>query len=64
MAGYSGTPLPRKLGIKDGARVRRAGAPAGFASTLGVESRPRGEADAIDDTWSGLRFVVRLSDRA
>jgi len=128
VAGYSGTPLPRKLGIKDGARVRLAGAPAGFASTLGVEARPGGEADvivlfsrtaddmarrfpglrkalhpagglwvawpkkasgvatdldesvvrgyglsqglvdnkvcAIDDTWSGLRFVVRLSDRA
>jgi hypothetical protein len=128
VAGYSGTPLPRKLGIKDGARVRLAGGPAGFATSLGVEPRPRGEADvivlfcrsaqelgrrfpslrkalhptgglwvawpkkasgvatdltegvvrgyglsqglvdnkvcAIDDTWSGLRFVVRLSDRA
>jgi hypothetical protein len=127
MAGYSGTPLPRKLGIKDGARVRLAGAPADFASTIGVAPRVKGEADvivlfvkdraalardftrlrkalhqdgglwvawpkkasgvatdltegvvrehglsrglvdnkvcAIDDTWSGLRFVVRLADR-
>ncbi|MFF2556202.1 DUF3052 domain-containing protein [Nocardia sp. NPDC058058] len=30
MAGYSGTPLPRKLGIKEGARVLLAGAPADF----------------------------------
>jgi hypothetical protein len=29
-AGYSGTPLPRKLGIRDGHRVLLAGAPAGF----------------------------------
>jgi hypothetical protein len=30
-AGYSGTPLPRKLGIKPGHRVLVAGAPRGFA---------------------------------
>jgi hypothetical protein len=29
-AGYSGTPLPRKLGIRDGHRVLLAGAPADF----------------------------------
>ena len=127
MAGYSGTPLPQKLGIKNGARVRLSGAPEDFARTIGVVSRARGEADvivlfvrdraalsrdfarmrkalhqdgglwvawpkktsglttdlsenvvrehglsqglvdnkvcAIDDTWSGLRFVVRLADR-
>lgn len=35
-AGYSGTPLPRKLGIKPGSVVALLGAPAGFAnSTLG-----------------------------
>ncbi len=34
-AGYSGTPLPRKLGIKPGARVGLIGAPEGFYSTLG-----------------------------
>ena len=28
--GYSGTPLPRKLGIKEGHRVLLAGAPSGF----------------------------------
>jgi hypothetical protein len=35
-AGYSGTPLPRKLGIKPGARVALIGAPAGFDLTLGL----------------------------
>jgi hypothetical protein len=35
-AGYSGTPLPRKLGIKPGHRVLLLGAPDGFESgTLG-----------------------------
>ena len=127
MAGYSGTPLPQKLGIKDGSRIRLAGAPDGFARALGVVPRLRGEADlivffarnrsglrrhfarlrealhsagglwvawpkkasgvatdltenavravglsaglvdnkvcAIDEVWSGLRFVVRVVDR-
>jgi hypothetical protein len=34
-AGYSGTPLPRKLGIKEGHRVGLLGAPEGFSETLG-----------------------------
>lgn len=35
MAGYSGTPLPKKLEIKEGTRVALVGAPADFAKTLG-----------------------------
>lgn len=35
MAGYSGTPLPRKLGIKEGARVALIGSPRNFTQTLG-----------------------------
>ena len=34
-AGYSGTPLAKKLGIKPGMTVALIGAPAGFALTLG-----------------------------
>jgi hypothetical protein len=34
-AGYSGTPLPKKLGIKRGMTVALLGAPEGFAATLG-----------------------------
>ncbi len=32
---YSGTPLPKKLGIREGARVHVAGAPSGFDDVLG-----------------------------
>jgi hypothetical protein len=35
MAGYSGTPLPQKLGVKPGSRVALLGAPAGFDRLLG-----------------------------
>jgi hypothetical protein len=35
MAGYSGTPLPKKLGIKASARVALVSAPAGFDDVLG-----------------------------
>jgi hypothetical protein len=130
--GYSGTPLPRKLGIKEGHRVLLAGAPSGFdlGPLPGVEVHRRAGAApyhvilaftadrrtldrrflalfehltrngglwvawpkrssgvatdldenivrdvglaaglvdnkvcAIDETWSGLRFVIRLRDR-
>ena len=53
-AGYSGTPLPKKLGIKEGSRIVLLGAPANFASVLGklphgvtTRSRASGEADVI-----------------
>jgi CheY-like chemotaxis protein len=52
MAGYSGTPLPRKLGIKPGSRVALLGAPEDFDRTLGslpegatLRRNARGEAD-------------------
>jgi hypothetical protein len=35
MAGYSGTPLPQKLGIKPGSRLALVGAPDGFDKVLG-----------------------------
>ena len=34
MAGYSGTPLARKLGIREGSRVALLGAPEGFDDEL------------------------------
>ena len=135
MAGYSGTPLPQKLGIKPGARLAVVRAPEGFEGALdplpeGVRLRTqaRGAQDivlffatrraelerrfdslartvapagglwiawpkrtacvatdlregivrdlglahglvdnkvcAVDETWSGLRFVFRLIDSA
>jgi hypothetical protein len=33
--GYSGTPLPKKLGIKPGTRLGLVAAPSGFDATLG-----------------------------
>lgn len=41
-AGYSGTPLAKKLGVKEGGRVWLKGAPAGFEKTL--EGMPAGAA--------------------
>ena len=36
MVGYSGTPLPKKLGIQDGHRIALVGAPPRFAEVLGA----------------------------
>ncbi|MEO8692841.1 MAG: DUF3052 domain-containing protein [Acidimicrobiales bacterium] len=36
MAGYSGTPLPKKLGIKDGHTVATLNEPDGFGTSLGA----------------------------
>jgi hypothetical protein len=65
-SGYSGTPLPKKLGIKPGHRVMLLGAPEGFeADVLGelpagvrVVRAARGEADVI------VSFHVELGDLA
>ena len=62
-AGYSGTPLPKKLGIKSGATVAFLNAPEDFAGTLGdlpdgvtVHTRLRGPLDVI------VFFTVRRGD--
>ncbi len=68
MAGYSGTPLPAKLGLKPDQRLAVSGAPERFLASLGplpagVRPTSRGLVDvkvcAIDETWSGLELVVR-----
>lgn len=64
MAGYSGTPLPKKLGIKENSVVRLAGAPDGFEAKLdplpaGVRvKRGPGEAHRV------LLFVKSSADLA
>ena len=58
MAGYSSTPLAKKLGIATESRVALVRAPAGLAAGL-VDNK----ICAIDEVWSGLRFVIRLRDR-
>jgi hypothetical protein len=78
-AGYSGTPLPRKLGIGVGSRVLLDGAPVAWpkrAAKLRTDldenvvreyGLANGRVDvkvcAVDATWSGLKFVTRLADR-
>ena len=54
MAGYSGTPLPKKLGIEEGPRLGVIGAPDGFRRALGalppgieVRTQARGRFDVI-----------------
>jgi hypothetical protein len=54
MAGYSGTPLWKKLGIKEGSRVLADQAPNGFVELLApmpkgaaIERKPKGEYDVI-----------------
>jgi hypothetical protein len=63
VAGYSGTPLPRKLGIKEGHRLALIGAPGGFDTTLGelpegveIRTSARGRSDVI------VCFLVRRAE--
>jgi hypothetical protein len=64
---YSGTPLPRKLGIKPGATVAFLGAPDGFGERLGtlpdgVEVRRRAQG-ALDVVVLFVERHARLADR-
>jgi hypothetical protein len=67
VAGYSGTPLPRKLGIAPGHRVLLIGAPDGFeGETLGalpdgvtVARQARGSADVIVAFFTSRAALVR-----
>ena len=55
MAGYSGTPLPKKLGIGPGTRLALVSAPGGFAdATL----RPLPERVALRDRARGPLDVI------
>jgi Protein of unknown function (DUF3052) len=64
-SGYPGTPLPQKLGIKEGARLAVVAAPEGFDAALGrlpdgvrVRADVRGALDVI------LFFVTRRAELA
>lgn len=63
MTSTTGTPLVRKLGIREGSRVAVLGAPDGFAETLGplppaveIRRRGRGPLDVV------LLFVRHRAD--
>lgn len=66
MAGYSGTPLPKKLGIKPGSAVALLGAPEGFAhETLGpLPEGARTRTDTRAAFHVGLLFVRSKADLA
>jgi hypothetical protein len=62
-SGYSGTPLPKKLGIREGSRVALVSAPQGFETTLGalptgayLRPNVRGRLDVI------VFFVTRRAE--
>ena len=64
-SGYSGTPLPKKLGIREGSRVAVVSAPQGFDASLGalppgaqVRTNARGRLDVI------VFFVTRRAELA
>jgi hypothetical protein len=59
MAGYSGTPLPKKLGIKPGMTVLLLGAPDGFEESLGEGARFTRRAAPSDLT---LLFAAKRAD--
>jgi hypothetical protein len=63
--GYSGTPLPKKLGIREGSRVAVVAAPEGFGAVLGalpagtqLRAHARGRLDVI------VFFVTRRAELA
>ncbi|MEQ1821129.1 MAG: DUF3052 domain-containing protein [Fimbriimonadaceae bacterium] len=57
-AGYSGTPLPKKLGIKPGSRVRLLNAPAGFS----LHDLPEGTSLSESDFDVAVAFCTRVAE--
>jgi hypothetical protein len=47
VAGYSSTPLPKKLGVKKGGSVALVNAPDGFAKSIGVRASPLEDCDVV-----------------
>jgi hypothetical protein len=69
MAGYSGTPLPRKLGISERDRLALVNAPDGFDTTLGelpdgvtVRTSARGRVDVVVCFLTGRSALERRFD--
>lgn len=64
MPGYSGTPLPKKLGIKAGLRTRLANAPADVLAELRealAECAPAKGTDALDFAMLFVKSSATLS---
>ncbi len=63
-AGYSGTPLHRKLGIEEGSRVLVVGAPDGYPDALGLPPGVELLRRAAKELDVVLLFVVRRAELA
>ena len=62
-AGYSGTPLVQKLGIRPGHRLRLIGAPRGFAETVGpLPAAVRVFTGRVDSLDCVLLFVTTVAE--
>ena len=69
MAGYSGTPLPQKLGLKPNLRFGLVAAPSGFVRTLGalpdgVRAQSLGRGANRFDGPGEVLFVARVAGHA
>jgi hypothetical protein len=66
VAGYSGTPLPRKLGITEGSTLALIGAPPGLIDRLPpgvkVKRQARGSADVVVACFTQRREFERRID--
>ena len=66
MAGYSGTPLPKKLGIAEGSTVALIGEPSGVLTSLPsgvtVKRQARGKADVVVAFFTERREFERRID--
>lgn len=58
MAGYSGTPLTKKLGIKEGFRVALVNSPKGFKKELGVLPDKAKFVPAVTDSLDVILLFV------
>ncbi len=63
-AGYSGTPLPRKLGVAPGTTVALINAPSDFATTLGAPADVTLRTDARGKWDLLLLFVTSRAELA
>ncbi len=62
-AGYSGTPLPRKLGISPGDEVALVGAPDSFYDTLGALQDVTFRSDLAEDALYDV-IIAFVTERA
>jgi len=58
-AGYSGTPLPKKLGIKDGQRLAFINAPPNYAGLLGFAYPHETTAGSEPEAYDFIHFFTR-----